>query len=313
MVVNGCGSDWTSVTSGVPQGTVLGPILFDLFVNAIVDVVSPGSEIRLFADDCICYRKVRSMQDCETPQQDIDRLALWADTWLMDFAPTECKTMRIPTKTRNNIPYLYHPKGVALDSVKEVRHLGITINHNLRWNRHIADTTRRANQILGLLRRNLYFCDQKTKEAVYVDLVRPILEYACAIGDPYQQNLTQELEKVQRRFVTSDYSDYEEGAITGHMRSLGWKDLKSRREAATTCLFNQGLNSLENLPLHNLSQPQRQSRHMHDKHLNIPYARTNIYKFSFLPKAIKLWNSLPNALILDSKNVVAFEVNIKET
>ena len=148
---------------------------------SIVDVLSPGSEIRLFADDCICYRKVRSLQDCETPQQD-DRLALWADTWLMDFAPTKWKTMRVSTKTRNNIPYLYHFKGVlALESVKGVRYLGFTITHNLRWNRHNADITRRANQILGLLRRNLYFCVQKTEEAAYVGLVRPILEYACAI------------------------------------------------------------------------------------------------------------------------------------
>ena len=66
----------------------------------------------------------------------------------MDFAPTKCKTMCVSTKTRNNIPYLYHRKGLALDSVKEVRYLGITITRN----------TRRANQILGLLRKNLYFC-----------------------------------------------------------------------------------------------------------------------------------------------------------
>ena len=107
VVINGCGSDWSCVTSGVRQGTVLGSILFNLFINDILDVVSPGSEIRLFADDCICYRKVRSLQDCATLQQDIDRLAFWADTGLVDFAPTKCKTMCVSTKTRNNIPYLY--------------------------------------------------------------------------------------------------------------------------------------------------------------------------------------------------------------
>ena len=84
--------------------------------------------------------------------------------------------MRVSTKTRNNIPYLYHPKGAALDSVNEVKYLGITISHSLRWNKHVADINRKANQILGLLRRNLYFCDHNTKEAAYVGLVRPILE-----------------------------------------------------------------------------------------------------------------------------------------
>ena len=84
-------ANWSFVTSGVPQGTVPAPILFNLFINDIVDVVSPGSEIRLFVADYICYRNVRSLQDCETLQQDIDRLAFWADTWLMDFAPTKCR------------------------------------------------------------------------------------------------------------------------------------------------------------------------------------------------------------------------------
>ena len=103
---------------------------------------------------------------------DMDWLPVWADTGLIDFAPSKCKTMRVSTKTRNNIPSLYHLKGVALDSVKEVKYLGIPITHNLRWNKHIADITRKANQILGLLRRNLYFCYQNTKEAAYIGLVR---------------------------------------------------------------------------------------------------------------------------------------------
>ena len=136
--------------------------------------------------------------------------------------------------------YLYHLKGAALDSVKEATYLGITITHNLHWNKHVADITRNTNQILGLLRGNLYFCDQNTKEAVYVGLVRPILEYASAIWDPPTQNLIQELKKVQRRavqFVTSDYLNYEEGTITRHLLKLGWKPLRDRRDAATLHMY----------------------------------------------------------------------------
>ena len=93
MVVNGSVSEWSYITSGVPQGTVLGPILFNLFIYDIVEVVSPGTEIRFFTDDCICYRKVSSIVDSEFLQLDIDWLAVWADTWMIGFAPSKCKTM----------------------------------------------------------------------------------------------------------------------------------------------------------------------------------------------------------------------------
>ena len=128
-------------------------------------------------------------------------------------------------------------------------------------------------------------------------------------------HLNQRLKKVQRRairFVTSNYSNYEEGTITRHMQTPRWKHVKTQRKAETICLFNQGLNSLANISLEDLSQPQRRSRHMHDKHLNIPYARTNIYEFSFLSRAIKPWNSLPNSLFLNTDNIEAFEAKIKD-
>lgn len=300
VVVNGSTSEWANVTSGVPQGTVLGPLLFNLFINDIVEVVSAGTEIRLFADDCICYRRVSSSEDNSILQHDIDRLSEWADMWCMDFAPSKCKTMRVSTKTKHNIQYLYHLKGMALESVKELKYLGVTITYNLRWNKHVADMTSKANKILGLLRRNLYFCDRNTKEAAYIGLVRPIIEYASAIWDPHTQKLTLELEKIQRRavrFVTSDYHNYEEGAITSHLSNLGWDALKDRREAATLALFKQGINNQANIPVSHLTQPKRISRHMHTMHFDIPFARTDTYKFSFLPRAIRIWNNLPRSFV----------------
>ena len=89
MAVNGSKSDWTHVVSGVPQGTVLGPVLFNIFINDIVDEIK--SEIRLFADDCVCYRPIENVQDCEQLQKDIDHLTSWAKKWYMRFEPSKCK------------------------------------------------------------------------------------------------------------------------------------------------------------------------------------------------------------------------------
>ena len=102
----------------------------------------------------------------------------------------------------------------SLESVQYTKYLEVTISDDLRWNCHIADITGRADKLLGLLRRNLSTCDRRVKEAACLGLVRPLLEYASQAWDPYTDNLSNEIEKIQRRaarFVTSDYQNYELG------------------------------------------------------------------------------------------------------
>ena len=99
----------------------------------------------------------------------------------------------------------------SLESVQHTKHLGVTISDDLRWNRLVADLTGRANKLRGLLRRNLSTCDGRVKEAAYLGLIRPLLEYASQAWDPYTDNLSNEIEKIQRRaarFVRSDYQNY---------------------------------------------------------------------------------------------------------
>ena len=88
IVVNVIKSDWTPVVSGVPKGTVLGPLLFSLYINDISADIE--SEIRLFADDCVCYREIKNEEDTWKLQRDIDRLGRWAKKWVMRFQPIKC-------------------------------------------------------------------------------------------------------------------------------------------------------------------------------------------------------------------------------
>ena len=212
--------------------------------------------------------------------------------------------MRISRKTRHNITHLYHLDGIALDSVTEAKYLGVTITCDLRWNRHVADVKNRTNSELGLLRRNLSACKRDVKEAAYVGLVRPLLEYASPIWDPHTASLSAEIEKVQRRaarFVLSDYYNYEPGVVTSLLNKLNWTPLKKRRTLNRLCLFNKGRQNLAKLPITNLTRPSRSSRHMHSQFYYQPFARTNCYKYSFIPNTV--YNFITGTIFLRTLSI----------
>ena len=165
---------------------------------------------------------------------------------------------------------------------------------------HVADITSRANKLLGLLKRNLSTCDRRVKEATYLGLVRPLLEYASQDWDPYTDNLSNEIEKTQRRtarFVTSDYQNYELGSVTTLLKDLGCKSLKNRREVDRLCPLKKGLDNNAILSLDELSKPARKTTHMHNRYYTTIYVRTNIFKFSFVPRIIRDWNNKPHNVV----------------
>jgi len=213
----------------------------------------------------------------------------------MSFAPTKCQIIRVTRKTKHKVIYPYFMEGTQLSEVSHVKYLGVTITEDLCWNRHVAEITKRASKLLGLLRRNLSPCDRKVKEAAYFGLVRPILEYASQAWDPHTANLVDELEKVQRRaarFVSGNYRDYTPGSMTKIIGDLGWQTLEHRRKINRLCLFSKCIFKKVVIPDSLLIRPRRLLRHMHSSNFIQLYARTNIYKFSFIPRTIIDWNSL---------------------
>ena len=191
VVVNGVKSDWAPVLSGVPQGTVLGPLLFSLYINDISSDIE--SEIRLFADDCVCYREIKDAKDTMKLQRDIDRLGSWARKWGMRFQPVKCNMMQLTRKRIKKIHASYTLEGTNLENVESIKYLGVTITSDLRWNTHVSNVCTKANRTLGFLRRNLYSCPQEVKEAAYKGLVRQVLDYGSSVWDPPGVVLQEEL------------------------------------------------------------------------------------------------------------------------
>ena len=152
VVVNGVKSDWAPVLSGVPQGTVLGPLLFSLYINDVSSDI--GSEIRLFADDCVCYLEIKDEEDTMKLQKDIDRLGSLARRLGMRFQPVICNMMQLTRKRIKKIHASYTLDGTDLENVESIKYIGIKITSDLRWNTHVSNVCTKANRTLGFLRRN---------------------------------------------------------------------------------------------------------------------------------------------------------------
>ena len=197
VVIDGERSTDATVDSGVPQGTVLGPLLFILYINDIADNIS--SSIKLFADDCLLYRQINTKEDAALLQKDLDILTQWSSDWQMKFNPAKCSLLRITNKRKHIVKSIYNMMGTDLQQVEHHPYLGVELSSKLDWGPHINNITGKARKSLNFLQRNLHKCPENIKQQAYTSLVRPILEYSCTAWDPYLRSTFQPLNQSRRK------------------------------------------------------------------------------------------------------------------
>ena len=145
IVLEGVSSSSITVTSGVPQGAVLGPLHFILYLNDLPEGIS--SQVLLLADDCILYREINTLIDCQYLQKDINTLCNWKCKWQMKFNIDKCYIMHV-THKRNPLLMTYKVNGRPLEATAGHTYLGIGINNKLSWAEHISNTVSKANKVL---------------------------------------------------------------------------------------------------------------------------------------------------------------------
>ena len=305
VVVDGISSQKSNVTSGVPQGSVLGPLLFLLYINDL-PAYTKHSTIRLFADDCMLYRNIDSDEDRLKLQEDLDGLLKWEEDWKMQFHPEKCIQLSITLK-RKPVDTSYYMRKHQLEKCSSAKYLGVTISSNLSWSNHIETITSRAFGKLAFLQRNIAHCPRNTKTLAYQSLIRPKLEYSVGIWDPHTVKNINRVESVQRkaaRFVTSDYG--QKSSVTKMLSDLEWPSLQQRRNDLKLTLFYKAYYNLVdiNIPL------QKNPRGMQHKFI-IPSSRTNIHLHSFFPSTVRLWNVLPDAAV-ESDTPDQFKTALKQ-
>ena len=291
----------TSVISGVPQGSVLGRLLFLIYIDGLSGIQLSGGSVVLFADDLLLYRKITCLEDFAFLQSDIDELCAWLCSHKLTLNSRKCKSLLISRKRLPIDSPILYVSGSSLERVSSYKYLGIVISSDLSWSNHIKGIASKARKQVGLLYRRFYkHAHQDTLRALYVALIRPHLEYGVPVWDPHLLKDINVLEAVQR-FATKvcvkswDTSDYQERLDKLHLETL-----QTRRFVYNLChLFKlvHGLSNFPNLPIDFVVPSHYSIRSHHNLLLNVPFSYSNSYFHSFFCAAPRVWNTLPHSVL----------------
>lgn len=305
VVVSGFISSSKCISSGVPQGSHLGPLLFILYINDIVKSLS-HSNILLYADDAKIYRVIRSNADCELLQNDLSNFETFCRENNLFINPDKCKIISFSRKKIAS-SFNYRLCNSDLVRVKEIRDLGVIMDDKLSFVPHIDSVLSKSFKQLGMiLRISKPFRNPLTLKILYNSYVRSRLEFACGVWRPHHNVHINRIERLQKKFLRAldfkfgnKYTDYLESLNRHNMQSL-----ECRRDCVDSVLLYKIIHNHLDAP--SLLQdiqfrvPRQRERQCRDKHLfAIPFSRTNYSKNMFVKRACALYNHSNRLLDID--------------
>lgn len=302
-----------SVFSGVPQGSVLAPILFLIYINDIHLCIKSPIQLRLFADDCVIYSTINTKEDQVQLNHSLQLIHAWCKKWGM--ALNAKKTVSITfTNKKTPLNFAYTLDNKEIGKSNHVKYLGVTLTSNLSWESHIDAVCSRAQGKLAFLRRKLRNAPPATKLTAYKTLIRPALEYADIIWDPYQKYLVKKIERIQNlavRFIFSDYSRHT--SVTNLLNKAQLPSLAHRRITSKLKFLYLLYHGRFKIPRDDyLFEPfKHSSRTNHNKVLRQPISHNNAHKYSVFPSSISYWNRLPESAV-NCETVQSFTDHIQD-
>ena len=309
--VNGILSKTDPGISGIPQGSVLGPILFIIFINDILDNIS--SEGFLFAVDTKVFRSIQSKADADALQADINTLEEWSNTWLLRFNPKKCHVLSLGKIEDTMYTMRYKVYGNEMEHVFDEKDLGVTIDSQLTFEDHIACKVRIANSMVGLIRRSFSYLSCYLFRKLYLAFVRPHLEYAQAVWAPHSKKLINMIENVQIR-ATKLVDRLGSLTYTERLQKLNIPTLVHRRARGAMIELFKHFNTYSSDTLSDSFQPRQRSTRSHDHQLleRVPKDGVRgLQSNSFYYRYTRIWNNLPTDIV-PSRSLNSFKNALDE-
>ena len=306
VILNGHKSEWQSVKSGVPQGSVLGPLLFLMYINDLEKNIK--CKVSKFADDTKIAASVKNVKGCFDLQRELNKILGWADRSQMDFNIKKCKVLHAGHSNKN---FNYEIQGEWLDSVENEKDLGVIVSNDLEVSSHCLEARNKANRMLGIINRNVSYKSKEVMSKMYNSYVRPVMEYCSQVWAPHLRKDIDMLEAVQRRATRMihgfDNMSYEERLKNLNMYSVERRFLRGDMIEVYK-LFSSGNDELIGKFF---EIDHARNTRGHSKKIKKKYCRLNVRKYFFSQRIVNFWNSLPQNVI-DSASLSTFKKRLDD-
>ena len=296
--------------SGVPQGSVLGPVLFIIYINFMI-TKAESPNMFLYSDDLKIFRQINSIEDGETLQNDLDNLYDWTRYSLLKFHPQKCVSMWLETKYAKALPFkcFYNMDETRLKVVKAEKDLGIIIDSKLGFVQHIDSIVKKATSLLGMIKRTFSYMDKHMFKTIFTSIVGPHLEYGAVIWNPHLKKLINQIENVQRR-ATKFIPGFGNLSYKERLISLGLPTLVYHRYCGNMIelykLWHNMYDSEVSKDFLNFAVSRARG---HRFNLRKQDYKTDLKKFSFRHCTVDQWNNLPERVI-EAASLNSFKNNL---
>jgi len=306
-VVRGEKSEWREVTSGVPQGSVLAPVMFIVYINDLTEGIT--SYMNMFADDAKIQRKMIDERSAAALQEDLNKVHQWSQKWQMEFNTNKCSVIHMGnSQKRNRTTYKLGEE--ELQKVDKEKDLGIIITKNLDPGEHIANIVRKAYAFWANIRLALNYMDLQMAKILITQYVRPKLEYAAVVWNPHQKKDITKLEKVQRD-ITRRVPGLQGLTYEERLEELGITTLEKRRERGDAINMYNCVTGKQFIDKENFVKLSGGRTRGHRLKVQKAKGKKDVKKYSFPNRAIEGWNKLP-AEVIEVKNIGDFKKRYDE-
>ena len=315
VVLPGVFSHWADLKAGVPQGSILGPLLFLIYINDIVRNIN--SSIRLFADDTSLYIIVENpIQAAIILNSDLSQIYTWASNWLVTFNPSKTESLLFSRKLFKPLHPTLYMNQQDIITVESHKHLGLTFTNDLSWHEHLNNIKTKAWHRINVMRKLKFQLSRKSLQIIYFSFIRLLLEYADVVWDNCTQYEANELEKIQHEAARIVSGATKLVSIDKLLKEVGWDTLSCRKKKHKQILFYKMINGLCPDYLSSLVPPTvgNSTAYRLRNASDYKYIRSNtqLYYNSFLPSVVRDWNELPHTT-RNAPSISSFKRSLNST